>query len=201
MIRPKVRPEVRLEVGLGGFGNVALRSTAKHNQVHNRGTTFSIPLQINYEDTDAAGVVYYGNYPGYMERARNACLRGLGFPLNKLTQQYSVLFVVSEVRLKYLSAARLDDELEVTVEILQLKRASVVFAQQVRRGGEVLVDGEIRLALVNNDTFRPCRIPQELAGALNRQSGRQSGDASAMVPRTTATDTSGRNGQIHGQNY
>ena len=180
---------------------MALRSTAKHNrghnQVHNRGTTFSIPLQINYEDTDAAGVVYYGNYPGYMERARNACLRGLGFPLNKLTQQYSALFVVSEVRLKYLSAARLDDELEVTVEILQLKRASIVFAQQVRRGGEVLVDGEIRLALVNNDTFRPCRIPQELADALNRQSG----DASAMVPRTTATDTSGRNGQIHGQNY
>lgn len=44
-----------------------------------RDEIFSLPLQINYEDTDAAGVVYYANYLGYMERARNACLRRIGF--------------------------------------------------------------------------------------------------------------------------
>lgn len=79
--------------------------------------------------------------------------------------------MVTEARLKYLSAARLDDELEATLEILRLRRASLVFRQQVRRGGRVLVDGEIKLAVVNGDTFTPCRMPGELAEALGRWSG------------------------------
>lgn len=127
---------------------------------------FALPLQINYEDTDAAGVVYYGNYLGYMERARNACLRELGFSLTRLQQEFAVLFVVVEARLKYLSPARLDDEVDVTLEILRLRQVSLVFAQQVWRDDEILVDGEIRLALLNSDTFTPCCIPQELADAL-----------------------------------
>ena len=135
-----------------------------------RGARFALPLQINYEDTDAGGVVYYGNYLGYMERARNACLRQLGFPLTHLARRHSVLFVVTDAKLKYLSAGRLDDELEVTLEIAQLKRASLVFRQQVRRRDEVLVDGEIRLGLLNSDTFKPCRMPAELADALSRWS-------------------------------
>ena len=133
-----------------------------------RGEIFALPVQINYEDTDAGGVVYYGNYLGYMERARNACLRQMGFPLTRLKQRHAILFVVTEARLKYLAAAHLDDEIEVTLEILRLGRASLIFHQQVRRDGRVLVDGEIRLAVVNSDTFTPCRMPAELAGALGR---------------------------------
>ena len=140
------------------------------------GQVFSLPLQINYEDTDAGGVVYYANYLGYMERARNACLRRIGFPPSELAQRHSILFVVTEVRLNYLAAARLDDELIVTLEILHLRRASMVFRQQVRRDAprdgrrdeQVLVDGEIKLALVNSDTFAPCRMPTELTDALGR---------------------------------
>ena len=132
------------------------------------GEVFSVALQINYEDTDAGGVVYYGNYLGYMERARNACLRRIGFPPSELEQRHSILFVVTEVRLNYLAAARLDDELIVTLEILHLRRASMVFRQQVRRDDQVLVDGEIKLALVNSDTFAPCRMPTELSDAFGR---------------------------------
>ena len=136
----------------------------------NKDGIFSIALQINYEDTDAGGVVYYGNYLGYMERARNACLRRIGFPPTQLERQHSVLFVVTEARLKYLAAARLDDEIEVTLEILRMRHASLVFRQQVRRECRLLVDGEIKLALVNSDTFTPCRMPLELAVALSRWS-------------------------------
>ena len=81
-----------------------------------------------------------------MERARKACLWHLGFPLTRLKQRHSILFVVAAAPLKYLSAARLDDELEVTLEILRLGRAFLVFRQQTRRGDRVLVNG---------DTFTP----------------------------------------------
>ena len=78
---------------------------------------FQISTVINYEDTDAGGVVYYGNYLGYMERARNAYLRDLGYPLSNLQEESQVLFVVTDARLKYLMPARLDDELTITLDI------------------------------------------------------------------------------------
>lgn len=122
-------------------------------------TLFSISLQINYEDTDAGGVVYYGNYLGYMERARNAYLRSLGYPLSRLVEEHRILFVVTQAGIKYLSLARLDDELQVTLEITKISGARIIFAHQVLRGEMCLVDGEISLATVNSETFKPCRVP------------------------------------------
>ena len=41
--------------------------------------TFTFKLKVYYEDTDAAGVVYYANYLKFMERARSEALEDLGF--------------------------------------------------------------------------------------------------------------------------
>jgi tol-pal system-associated acyl-CoA thioesterase len=128
---------------------------------------FSLPVQINYEDTDAGGVVYYANYLAYMERARNACLRQLGYPLAELQQQ-CLLFVVVEANIKYLRPAKLDDLIEVTLRVLEIKGASMVFAQQVVRSGELLVNATIRLATLHSDTFLPCRIPADLRQSLDQ---------------------------------
>ena len=128
---------------------------------------FSIQVQINYEDTDAGGVVYYGNYLGYMERARNAYLRKQGFQLGTLADQHQILFVVTEARLKYLLPARLDDELRVTLGIINTSGAGVEFEHLVLRGRECLVKGEIKLATINSVTFQPCRIPKILRPSLS----------------------------------
>lgn len=128
---------------------------------------FSIPLFINYEDTDAGGVVYYGNYLGYMERVRNAFLRQHGFPLGVLAEKHHIMFVVREVRLRYLLPARLDDELEVTLGVAGKRGAVVLFRHQVLRGDELLVEGEVTLATISNVTFKPCRIPVILEACFN----------------------------------
>ncbi len=130
-------------------------------------SAFSLPVQINYEDTDAGGVVYYANYLAYMERVRNACLRDLGYPLAKLQQQ-SLLFVVIEANLKYHRSARLDDLLQITVRIHEIKGASISFSHQVMRSDELLVDATIRIATVSGDTFLPCKIPDKLRHSLER---------------------------------
>lgn len=123
---------------------------------------YSIPLQINYEDTDAGGVVYYGNYLAYMERTRNAYLRECGFPLRALSTEHGVLFVVTEAALKYLLPARLDDELRITLKIVKTGATEIIFEHLVMRGEECLVKGEIKLATLNSKTFQPRRIPDFL---------------------------------------
>ena len=128
---------------------------------------FSIPVVINYEDTDAAGVVYYANYLAYMERARNACLRQAGFPLAMVRDDLNVVFVVTEARLRYRRPARLDDVVDITLEVETARGASVTFVQQVRRDGDLLVDGRIRVGTLSSDTFSPCRIPDKIRHALD----------------------------------
>lgn len=126
------------------------------------GSAFSIPVQINYEDTDAGGVVYYANYLAYMERARNAWLRYHGFPLSVLAQQQKVIFVVTDARLRYIAPALLDDELQVTLVIGKPGAARVEFVHEVRRDDQCLVRGWVSLATIDAETFKPRRIPGNL---------------------------------------
>ncbi|MGI9319121.1 MAG: YbgC/FadM family acyl-CoA thioesterase [bacterium] len=129
---------------------------------------FSISVRINYEDTDAGGVVYYANYLAYMERARNACLRDMGFPLSELQYKQKLIFVVAEASLKYIMPARLDDLIQITLAVLDIRGAAVNLSQQVIRSKKVLVDSTIKLVTLNSDTFSPCRIPENLRQSLER---------------------------------
>jgi acyl-CoA thioester hydrolase len=70
------------------------------------------------------------------------------------------------MRIDFRAPARLDDALEVTVALRQRRRASLVVAQGLRRGGQLLVDAEVRLAALDAATFRPRGIPDILYEAL-----------------------------------
>jgi acyl-CoA thioester hydrolase len=127
---------------------------------------FRLPLRIYWEDTDAGGVVFYANYLKFFERARTEWLRSLGFAQEQLRQQQGIVFVVSEAAVRYLRPARLDDLLDVTVDVRNAGRASMTVAQQawrhVDQGSELLAEGSIRIGCVDAGTFRPCRIPNDL---------------------------------------
>jgi acyl-CoA thioester hydrolase len=123
----------------------------------------SIAVRVYYEDTDAAGVVYYANYLKFMERARTEWLEARGLPLAELERLHGVVFVVTRAELDFRGAARLGDRLDVTVGVAPAGRTQFVARQAVRRGADTLVDGVIRLACVERATFRPTRVPADVA--------------------------------------
>ena len=120
-------------------------------------------VRVYYEDTDAAGVVYYANYLKFMERARTEWLEAHGLPLAELERAHGVVFVVTRAELDFRGAARLGDRLDVTVGVEPAGRTQFVARQAVRRGADTLVDGVIRLACVERLSFRPTRLPAEVA--------------------------------------
>ncbi len=140
-------------------------------------TPFHLTVRVYYEDTDAAGVVYYANYLKFMERARSDWLRAILRGPHELAMSAEVLFVVRSVRLQFLMPARLDDLLTVTAEPRSLRRASLTFGQDCLRGSEVVCRGEVGLACVDPATFAPRRIPEELVRAFAATSGRQQGES------------------------
>ncbi len=128
--------------------------------------TFSWPVRVYYEDTDAGGVMYYANYLKFFERARTEWLRNFGLNQDKLAQEEGLIFVVRRALVDFVRPARLDDMLELTVEPLKLAHVYVQLAQEARRGALVLARAEIRVACLNLRNFKPVAIPPSLRNIL-----------------------------------
>ena len=128
---------------------------------------FRHATRVYWEDTDAGGIVYYANYLKFFERARTEWLRSLGVEQQLMREQLGAMFIVSRTTVRYLRPARLDDTLDVTVEVRDAARASLSLAQQALRGTELLAEGEIRIACVDAPSLRLRRIPEEVLNKIS----------------------------------
>lgn len=123
------------------------------------GDGFFHPVRIYYEDTDAEGVVYYANYLKYMERARSEWLRARDWSVNRLADEWGIVFAVRSVHVDYLLPARLGDDLLVSVEPAKIGRVALTLHQRVCRDSEALCAGDIKLASLSRETFKPRPLP------------------------------------------
>jgi len=131
------------------------------------GRTFACQVRVYYEDVDVGGVVYYANYLRYFERARSEWLRGLGVNQERLAAVEGVGFVVARAEVDFKLAARLDDLLSVTVEILEKKKTFFWLAQEARHAdGRVCAAARIQAACVRHKDMKPQPLPEELIARI-----------------------------------
>jgi tol-pal system-associated acyl-CoA thioesterase len=100
-----------------------------------------------------------------MERCRTEFMRSLGFGKNFIFSE-DLMFVVRDVAIQYLRPAKLDDELRATARFCELRGASMTLIQSVRRGDEVLAEGEIKIVCVDKTGLKPRRIPKHMLARL-----------------------------------
>jgi acyl-CoA thioester hydrolase len=124
------------------------------------------PVRVYYEDTDAAGLVYYANYLKFAERARTEMLRRLGIEQERLRADTGLGFVVRRCSIDYAAAARLDDDLVVATRLVGLGAATLELEQEVRRRDASLVRLALQIAAIGR-TGRPQRLPPTLRAALS----------------------------------
>ena len=117
---------------------------------------FSWPTRVYWEDTDAGGVVYHAQYLAFLERARTEWLRAHGHRPGRCCAT-STTWCSRCGRCGSTSASRRGWTMrcEVTVALRECRRASLVLAQAIRRGGELLLDAEVRVAALTASDFRP----------------------------------------------
>ncbi len=130
---------------------------------------FLWPIRIYYEDTDAGGVVYHTNYIKFMERARTEWLRDLGFEQDELRAKNGVIFAVRSVQIDYFLPAKFNDELMISSRVIKKGKASITIEQQVTRNSqnlnktnELLCKGAIKVATLDDKSFRPKAMPESL---------------------------------------
>lgn len=109
-------------------------------------------VKIYYEDTDCGGVVYYGNYLKYFERARTEYLEERGLSVARLMVEGTV-FVVVHAEVDYRSSARYGDWLVIETVVSGMTAASFTFSHVIkeRESRRVVVEGSARLAATDRN--------------------------------------------------
>ncbi len=118
-------------------------------------------IRVYYEDTDAAGIVYYANYLKFCERARSERFFARGLS----PQGDEGYFVVKHLEAEYIKPASLGDLVEVTTELLEKKGASIVLMQRVSKDGETLFRMKVKLAFLKEG--RVCKIPPHIYSVIS----------------------------------
>lgn len=136
-------------------------------------SSFSLPIRVYWEDTDAGGIVYYANYLKFMERARTEWLRSLGIEQGTLKEQLGLMFVVVDVEAHFRRPARYGELLQVTASVGESGRASLTFEQRIYRGpaqleAQLLLDGRVRVACLDAATLKPRALPQAVLQEIGK---------------------------------
>lgn len=128
--------------------------------------SFVFPVRVYYEDTDAGGIVYHANYLKFMERARTEFLRVRGIEQDTLLAA-GIGFVVTRTEIDFCSAARFNELLSVTTTLVECRRASLCFEQQIFAGdGRLITRARVKIACVSMPQMKPVAIPDHVKGVL-----------------------------------
>jgi acyl-CoA thioester hydrolase len=124
------------------------------------GDTHYFALRVYTEDTDFGGVVYHANYLHFLERARSDMLRSLGINQRAAIETGQGVYAVSELHIKYSRPARVEDELVITSQLVEVRGASCIIRQKITRGHDNVADATVKVAFLN-PAGRPTRQPPE----------------------------------------
>ncbi len=127
--------------------------------------THVFPIRVYYEDTDAAGVVYYANYLRFAERARTEFLREIGFGQAQILEEFGVVLAVRRCTADYAKPAFHDETLEMHTRIVEIAGASFGMEQNVFRDGELLVSMDLRLVCMTG-AGKAARIPEPVRAKM-----------------------------------
>ncbi|MDX6646399.1 MAG: acyl-CoA thioester hydrolase [Miltoncostaeaceae bacterium] len=127
---------------------------------------FSALTRVEFADTDAGGVLYYGRYPRYLDKGVMAYRRNLGLDL---LGPPGHVYVIRALAIRYAASAVFDDPLELFVRVARIGRTSHTLHIRVDRIGELPVQlAEAELVQVGLDDYggRPTEMPPELRERL-----------------------------------
>lgn len=131
--------------------------------------SFSWPIRVYYEDTDAAGLVYYANYLRFMERARTEWLRARGVHQLRLAEESGVVFAIRRMEVDWILPARLDDVLDVSVHSVRAGATRLSFRQEMSRNADtvLLSKADVEAVCLDAATFKPVRMPRWVRTEIN----------------------------------
>ena len=131
---------------------------------------FDYVLRTRYAETDQMGVVYYGNYPQYLELGRVEWLRSIGFTYKAMEKEGIMMPVVS-LKIQYKKPALYDELITIRTKLKELPSTKIEFDYEIlNEKGELLSTANTVLVFVDAKTFRPVRCPEKVLKLIKAKS-------------------------------
>ena len=119
-----------------------------------------------YEDTDAAGVIFYANYFKFTERARTELIyERLKLKHHELKEKFDVIFVVKSLSSKYIAPAKFEDQLVVISKIIEKSPVRLLLEQNIERTNKLIFMSTIELVVVSSKG-KITKLPEKLLSLI-----------------------------------
>lgn len=131
---------------------------------------FTYHRQVQFADTDMAGVMHFSNYFRVMEEAETAFWRSLGLCVHNSSGPDDISWPRVAVSCEYHSPARFQDNLAVRVRVEALGPKSASFRFEITRDGQRLASGAMKAVCcaMRDGRFQSVPIPDEVRASLSR---------------------------------
>lgn len=119
-----------------------------------------IEIRVRYSETDKMGVVYYGNYPQYLEVARVEWLRDLGVSYKEMEDK-GIILPVLELNIKYKKSALYDELIRVEIQLKKMPSKTIEFDYEIyNEKDQLLTIAYTKLIFVDAKTMKPVCCPK-----------------------------------------
>jgi acyl-CoA thioester hydrolase len=132
---------------------------------------FMITRQVEFHETDMAGIMHFSNFFKWMECCEAAFYRSLGLPLISFVPGSVVGWPRVSVSCQYQAPLRFNDIAEIKLFVKKVGTRSVTYVFQFRKGGELVAQGEVSAVCVTSDARGAMvaqAIPAEVSSRLQQ---------------------------------
>ncbi|MBL9216762.1 MAG: acyl-CoA thioesterase [Opitutaceae bacterium] len=112
---------------------------------------FKLTRQVEFHETDMAGIMHFANFFRWMEVCETAFYRSLDLPLISFVPGQIVGWPRVSATCEYRSPLRFNDTVEVRLLVKRVSMRSVTYAFQFRHGDILSAVGEITAVCVAAD--------------------------------------------------
>jgi len=94
----------------------------------------------------------------------------MGIQQAELVVEKNVIFVIRHMEIDYIKAARLDDELDITVHSVDIEGVKMIFNQDMTRcaDGERIASARLVVICIKADSFTPTRVPEWISTEIDK---------------------------------
>lgn len=131
---------------------------------------YRVNVRVHWADTDAAGVVWFGNFLRFFEEAEDELFRALGRTRLELINDFGILMPRVDASCRFRSPARAEEVLEIGIAVDSITERRIVYRFEARErdARRLVAEGTYRVACVKQDGFTAVEFPPELRGLFSR---------------------------------
>jgi acyl-CoA thioester hydrolase len=138
-----------------GSGTLSKSSRCSEHRIRRR---------VQFHETDAAGIVHFSCFFRYMEEAEHALWRAAG--LSIVRSAGGLGFPRVAANFEFHRALRFEDEFDISIQIVAIKKKSIGYACSITRGDERVATGTLTIVCVSRGPggeMKAAPIPAEIA--------------------------------------